>query len=181
MIDSVNMEIEQYSQSDVTNCKHDYDTCDSVLLGLLLTGFKRLGAYPDASGIMKKSINEVRDHLRSVQIPEMLVLQKSTTGGCCETPQLNTGCLEAEHEQCTECHKCASCQNRYKPVDEVDHAPCSPLPRLMEKLDDLLNGVVGLDYDHFISKNTRKSKPDVNDDELWYSLWGGKVCVFSHN
>ena len=172
MIDSVNSEIEQYSHPDhAVNCKHNVAPCDTVILGVLMTGFKRLNAYPDASGIMNQAINDVRMHLGNVQFPDILVLQKSTSGGCCEKPAQHEGCLDPEHERCEKCHKCASCDKHYKPVTEVDHASCSPLPRLMERLDELVSGIGGLEYSQFLSKETQKNKPDLSDDDLWYSLW----------
>lgn len=85
MVDTINNEIEQYSNPGKTHCQFGEPSCDAMILGLLFRNFREIQIYPEASVITTQSVEEVKSILKMIQFPKYLPINKRT--GCCRKPE----------------------------------------------------------------------------------------------
>ncbi|RPB22950.1 hypothetical protein L211DRAFT_839299 [Terfezia boudieri ATCC MYA-4762] len=92
IVDTINNEIEQYSNPRKTHCQFGEPSCDAMILGLLFRNCREIQIYPEASVITTQSVEEVKSILKMIQFPKYLPINKLT--GCCRKPlQIQTTLL----------------------------------------------------------------------------------------
>jgi len=87
IVGAVHNEIERYSNPEASVCKFREPSCDAMVLGLLFRAFRKAQIYPEASIIIKKSVEKVKLILHAIEFPELIPTNKLT--GCCATPMLS--------------------------------------------------------------------------------------------
>lgn len=170
----IQYEEELYSNCDKIRCSQKVEACDGAYLGLLSRAFKKLQS--DTEDFELRTLTDLHDNLKAMKFPTIALGEVGDgTGGCCQNPTQYPSCLQysVDSHICELCFTCSSCQTRFKPKLSGglgDHAACSPLARIHTWLDEIINGISGLEYCRYVRRQSPKDVPDLNDDNLWDCL-----------
>ena len=171
-MDCIHYEIDLYSSSESIKCDQKVEDCDGAYSGLLSRAFRNPKCH--AEDFEHRTLTDLHDKLKATKFPAVSLGETGTsTGGCCNNPTQYPNCLAhtADSHTCVSCHTCSNCKTRFKPrLRSGDHGPCTPLPRLHERFDEIIAGITGLEYSRYVRRQGPKDAPDLNDDNLWDCL-----------
>jgi len=168
--DCIKYEIELYNDDEKFKCTHKDPACDAVYHGLLMQALKKMKFYAD--DMESKPIHDFHTEFSRLKFPECLILKNGATGGCCTNPVQYASCMPyaANAHDCGNCHRCSSCTNRFRPSQPgLNHTECSPLGKLLQRVNDIVDGISGLEYSRYVGGKAQTTVPE-NDSNLWDCL-----------
>lgn len=114
-------------------CSQSSETCDAIILGSIMKGFRSLSIVPDFDKFILKSVSEMKEDIVELRI---------------------------EFIKATSLH-CGRCSRHYGSDSSEDHeSTCSFLPELHRKLSTAVEGITGLSLSGF--KDSKENSAEVS-------------------
>lgn len=181
IVNMISDKVNQYTKYPSSNqCHFKEPGCDATSLGLLIRALKEvdIDAFNSMTLLVTtKSVNEIRQVLHTLRWPQYLpscsYADSRTLGStpCCTKPQWPAN--QPLVDIATHSVLCTSCRKLYSIHGSGGHAvKCSPLQKLQERADEVVEKIQGLEYSRFVGGKNKEhfSGTPAAGSNLWKTV-----------